>query len=90
MPLWSRKKDKAHAEVAKCFLRLGWAVRETWRAPKCEDLVVCSPDGRRTIMVEVKSGTAKLTDEQRQRFALWPGETAVVTSVDDVLRLVAA
>jgi len=88
MPLWSRKKDAVHNQVANAFRRCGFAVLETYRAPHCPDLIVAR--GHRVVLVEVKSGTAKLTEEQRERFAVWPGETAVITSVDDVLKLIAA
>jgi hypothetical protein len=88
MPLWSRKKDANHNEAVQAFLKLGWYVRETWRAPNVEDLVVCSPDGQRVILVEVKSKGGKLSEAQQERFDLWPGETAIVTSVGDVLKLV--
>jgi hypothetical protein len=88
MPLWARKKDRTHAEVVEAFQRLGWATLETWRAPHCPDLIVAR--GHRVVLVEVKSGKKPLTDEQRDRFAVWPGETAVVTCVEDVLKLVRA
>ena len=88
MPLWSRKKDANHNAIVEAFERCGFVTLQTWRAPHCPDLIVAR--GHRVVLVEVKSGTAKLTDEQRERFAAWPGETAVVTSVEDVLRLVRA
>lgn len=75
-----------HNTVRDAFQRLGWIALETWRAPHCPDLIVAR--GQRVILVEVKSKGGKLTQEQQDRFDVWPGETAVVSSVDDVLGLV--
>lgn len=82
---WARKKDSTHQAVCEAFRAFGWTVMDVSRAPLCVDLVVARHG--RTVLVEVKDRTGKLTEAQRALFARWPGETAVVRSVDDVERL---
>jgi hypothetical protein len=82
---WARRKDGTHQAVIAAFRVFGWAVLDVSRAPLCVDLVVARHG--RTLLVEVKSGTGKLTDAQRALFDNWPGETAVVRSIGDVADL---
>lgn len=88
MPLWARKKDAVHAEVVQALKACGWSVVETWRAPECPDLFA-SKAGR-TIAVEVKTRARSLTAQQSDFKGTWQGEYHVLTSVEDVLRLVRA
>jgi hypothetical protein len=55
------------------------------RAPLCIDLVIAKAG--RVVLVEVKDRTGKLTEAQKALLASWPGETAVLRSVEDVARL---
>jgi hypothetical protein len=41
------------------------------------------------VLVEVKDRTGKLTDGQKLLLSSWPGETAVLRSLEDVARLTA-
>jgi len=84
---WARKKDSTHQAVLEALRAYGWAVMDVSRAPLCVDLVIARQ--QRVVLVEVKDRTGKLTDNQKLLLANWPGETAILRSLEDVARLTA-
>ncbi len=84
---YARKKDSTHQVVLEALRAYGWSVMDVSRAPLCIDLVAAR--GCRTVLVEVKDRTGKLTEGQKALLASWPGETAILRSLEDVARLTA-
>lgn len=64
--------------------RLGWSVLRL-SVSDGPDLAIARAG--RTVLVEVKSGTKKLKPGQVQWHQDWPGETAVVRSVQDAVEM---
>ncbi len=85
MTRWARKKDSTHQAVLEALRAYGWSILDISRAPLCVDLVIAKAD--RVVLVEVKDRTGKLTEAQKLLLSSWPGETAVLRSLDDVARL---
>lgn len=85
MPHWARKKDENHDDVVDMLLRTGWSVLETYRAPKCVDLVIAKAG--RTLIAEVKALGEPLTKDQAELFASWQGEKVILRTIDDVLAI---
>jgi hypothetical protein len=89
---YARRKDTTHAAVLEALRIYGWSVMDCARAPLCIDLVAAkriSPTQTRTVLVEVKDRTGKLTEAQKALLSSWPGETAILRSLEDVARLTA-
>jgi len=84
---WARKKDSTHTQVLEALRAYGWSALDISRAPLCVDLVIAKAG--RVVLVEVKDRTGKLTEAQKLLLASWPGETAVLRSLEDVARLTA-
>jgi hypothetical protein len=84
---YARKKDVTHTIVVQALRAYGWTVMDCARAPLCIDLVIAKAG--RVVLVEVKDRTGKLTDNQKLLLSSWPGETAVLRSLEDVARLTA-
>ncbi len=84
---YARKKDSTHAMVLEALRAYSWTVLDISRAPLCVDLVIAKAG--RVVLVEVKDRTGKLTEAQKALLASWPGETAVLRSLEDVARLTA-
>jgi hypothetical protein len=84
---WARKKDSTHQAVLHALRTYGWTVLDVSRAPLCVDLVIARQ--QRVVLVEVKDRTGKLTDAQKLLLSSWPGETAILRSLEDVARLTA-
>jgi len=87
LPNYARRKDGPHAIVLQALRAYGWSVMDVSRAPLCIDLVIAKAG--RVVLVEVKDRTGKLTDGQKLLLSSWPGETAVLRSLEDVARLTA-
>ena len=87
MPNYARRKDGPHAIVLQALRAYGWSVMDVSRAPLCIDLVIAKAG--RVVLVEVKDRTGKLTEAQKALLASWPGETAILRSLEDVARLTA-
>lgn len=86
MPRWAAKVDGNHQEIVSALRLCGWQTADTSRVGGgFPDLVIAK--GGRTILVEVKMPKGKLLPVQRAWLTSWPGETAIVRSVDDVLLL---
>ena len=84
---WARKKDSTHTQVLEALRDYGWSALDISRAPLCVDLVIAKAG--RVVLVEVKDRTGKLTEAQKALLASWPGETAILRSLEDVARLTA-
>jgi len=84
---WARKKDSTHTAVCQALRAYGWSIMDVARAPLCIDLVIAKAG--RVVLVEVKDRTGKLTEAQKLLLGSWPGETAVLRSLEDVARLTA-
>jgi hypothetical protein len=85
MPRWAAKKDTTHGPVIDALIACGWYVMDVSRAPLVIDLIIAKAG--RVVIVEVKSRSGRITKRQADIFAEWPGETAILRSVKDVLAL---
>ena len=83
---YSRNIDSTHREVVAAFRAAGWTVFQTARLGSGVPDLVCAKAGR-TVCVEVKGPKTKVTAQQQSWHADWPGETAIVRTVADVMAL---
>ena len=86
----SARVDENQPEIVSAFRTLGWAVLIISQLKNCCDIFV-SKNGR-TIAVEIKDGTKpkskqKLTEGEISFKNEWQGEYAIVTSIDDVIKI---
>jgi len=84
------KVDANQPDIVKAFRDLGWYVLIISQLKNCCDIMV-SKKGR-TIAIEIKDGRKppsqqKLTEGELKFKDEWQGEYALITSVDDVLKL---
>jgi hypothetical protein len=81
------RKDANHDELSDAARRLGWYVVDTYQfaqyIPGWPD-AVWAREGR-TVLVEYKTPSGRLTKDERLFQATWPGEYVVVRSVEDVI-----
>ena len=80
-PPQKAKRDGNEKEIVNVFERFGLTVE---RMDKPVDLIV----GFRGVnyLVEVKNGPkAPMTEDQKRFFAAWPGQVAVVSTLDEAL-----
>ena len=84
--------DSSQAEIVSALRAVGAIVVPLCRCGVRDvpDLLVGVPATRRVILVEVKTPGEKPRPPQRDWLARWPGETAVVTTVDEALQLLGA
>ncbi len=82
---YARKVDSTHKAVVEAFRAAGWRVCATFRLPNTPDLFVAKAG--RTVAVEIKGPKTKVTAQQSAWHADWPGETAIVRTPEDVMRL---
>ena len=85
---YARRTDSTHKVVVEAFRAAGWHVLSTFRLPNAPDLFVAKAG--RTVAVEVKGPKTKVSAGQQSWHADWPGETAIVRTVQDVLDLSAS
>lgn len=83
--------DANHSEIVAAFEKLGCSVLDIHQLKRCADILISK--NKRTVIIEIKDGKKsksrrKLTEGEREFFATWQGESAIVESIDDVLRLV--
>ena len=83
--------DANHAEIVSAFEKLGCSVLDIHQLKNCADILIAK--NKKTMIIEIKDGkkpksARKLTPGEREFFAGWRGESAIVESVDDVLRVV--
>lgn len=84
------KVDANQGEIVKSFRKMGWSVLIISQLKNCCDIIV-SKSGR-TIAVEIKDGSKplskqRLSDGEEKFRSGWQGEYAIITSVDDILKL---
>lgn len=82
---YARKVDSTHKAVVEAFRAAGWHVLSTFRLPNAPDLFVAKAG--RTVAVEVKGPKTRISAGQQSWHADWPGETAIVRGIEDVLTL---
>ncbi len=82
---YARKVDSTHKAVVEAFRAAGWHVLATFRLPNAPDLFIAKAG--RTVAVEIKGPKTRITAQQSAWHADWPGETAIVRTVQDVLEL---
>jgi hypothetical protein len=82
---YARRTDSTHKAVVEAFRAAGWHVLSTFRLPNAPDLFVAKAG--RTVAVEVKGPKTKLSPGQASWLSDWPGETAVVRGIEDVMAL---
>jgi hypothetical protein len=80
----SLHRDKSEPEIVKALEALGWKWCPVYARNKPDGFAA---KGGRTVAIENKTGKAKLRPGQQQFFDTWPGEKAVLRSVEDVIAL---
>lgn len=86
------KIDDNQNEIVQALRSIGAGVLSLAPLGKgCPDLLVCL--GENTLLMEIKDGKKipskrKLTPAQVDFHATWPGKIAVVTSVDEALKII--
>lgn len=91
---YARKVDANQPEIVKAFRTLGATVKTMHTVGGgFPDLCVAVPG--KTFLVEIKDGSKppsarELTPDQVTFHATWPDKIEIVTSVDDVARIMGA
>lgn len=85
MPRWAAKVDGNHAEIVDALEKFGWTVISLARLGGGVPDLLIAKQGR-TALVEVKTPTGTLQEAQRCFLTVWPGEWAILTSLEDVER----
>ncbi len=85
MPRWAAKVDGNHTEIVEALEKFGWIVISLARLGGGVPDLLIAKQGR-TALVEVKTPTGTLQEAQRCFLTVWPGEWAILTSLDDVER----
>lgn len=81
-----RRVDANHAAIVEAFRAMGWSVQSLAAIGKgCPDLLVAKHG--HTLVVEVKTPTGKLRDEQREWIKAWNAAVFIVKDLDDVTRM---
>lgn len=86
MPRWAAKVDRTHVTVVAALRAHGWIVISLARLGQGVPDLLCAKGGR-TVLVEVKTASGRLRAIQESFLKCWPGEVAVVRSLDDVQAL---
>lgn len=83
-----QKRDTAEAAIVDALRKTGWHVLKV-SVKDGPDLFAARVGGQRarTVAIECKTGKQKLQKGQAEWHATWPGETAVLRSVDEALQL---
>jgi hypothetical protein len=85
MPRWAAKVDGNHGLLVEALRAYGWVVRDTSRVGQGFPDLLIAKRGR-TVLVEVKTPKGRLEEAQKVFLMEWPGEWAILTSLDDVER----
>jgi len=85
MPRWAAKVDGNQAEIVDALEKFGWTVISLARLGGGVPDLLIAKHGR-TALVEVKTPTGTLQEAQRCFLTVWPGEWAILTSLEDVER----
>lgn len=83
-----KRRDGNHSELLGVFARLGWTCLDTSQCGGGAPDAICARGGR-TVAIEIKTLKGKVKPHQQSWLAAWPGETAIVRSVADVITLTA-
>jgi hypothetical protein len=81
--MWANRRDKTHSLVIEALRAYGWTVRDTSRVGQGFPDLLIAKRGR-TVLVEIKTSTGRLKEVQKVFLMEWPGEWAILTSLDDV------
>lgn len=82
--------DDNQSEIVKAFRDLGWYVLIISQLKNCCDIIVSK--NSRTIAIEIKDGKKppsqrKLSEGEEKFKAEWQGEYALITSIEDILKI---
>lgn len=77
------RTDANHLEICKALRQIGVAV-EYLKLPL--DLLICHKG--ETMLMEIKAEGGRLTKDQVEFIARWPGKVHIVRSVDEAIRAV--
>jgi len=86
MPTMNRraaKRDGNERSIIDRFEKYGCVVRQL-SDKGLLDLLVCTSDGGRTFLVEVKMPGKELNEDQQKFWDMWPGEKYVLHSESEV------
>jgi hypothetical protein len=75
--------DSTHSEIVRTLRQLGVSVENI---KKPVDLLVCYRG--ETMLVEVKGTDGRLTKDQVEFIARWPGKVHIVRTPDDAIRAI--
>jgi hypothetical protein len=81
---WARRVDGPQAAIVSALRKLGVSVYDTSRAGSGFPDLVCGFRGR-TWLLEVKTGSGSLTEEQEKFHGQFRGEVYVVRNIDEAL-----
>lgn len=85
------RTDTNHTDIRRAVEKIGWSAWSTASLGDGFPDLICAK-AKRTVLLEIKDGSRqpskrKLTDDEREFFAHWPGECYLVESIDDALRV---
>lgn len=86
---YNAKVDANQPVLVEALRKHGCGVQSLAQIGKgCPDLLVCSPDGRRLALAEVKLPKHDLNEMQQEWHARWRGPVTILRTLDDVQALV--
>jgi len=88
IPKRAAKRDSNEGEIVAALRAVG-AMVYRWSESGCPDLIVGWRDGR-NYLLEVKRPGEKLTPAEAEFFATWPGQKAVVHTIEEALQTIGA
>ncbi|WP_321952237.1 VRR-NUC domain-containing protein [Paraburkholderia bannensis] len=92
---YAAKADANQAEIVAALRGIGCSVVCTHTVGQgMPDLVVATPDGKRTVLMEIKDPKQpkhrhELTPAQKEFHAAWTGEIHIVFTVERALEVIA-
>ena len=83
------KRDTIEPAIVKALVKAGASVVKLSDTGVPDLLVSCRTEtGYRTLLMEVKTGSAKLTDAEEKFFDTWTGEVHLVRSPEYALSII--
>jgi len=81
------RTDANQALIVDALRKAGASVALTHRVGQgFPDIVVGCPDGRRNLLMEIKTAGGTLTPQEREFHDTWRGEVRVIRTVEEAMR----
>ena len=87
MPYLRHRRDANHAAIIDALWQGKWCVLDISQGGQAGTPDLFIARGTRVVACEIKSAKGKLRPAQETFFKTWPGETAILRSVSDVIAL---